>query len=172
MDTASKLQRIDQVPSSAIAIEQPLVLLLENGPAFSAILAAHISPEPDDGSVVLEDCTQVRIEQNGDCVRRSFDRVVILRESKRNHWIASPDELESIFSQPSADPYVFVQLPKSKARELRMAIHDRDFEKVFEELRDRFATLPRFYSPTPTELRAPENYATGRNRFSEIKRFL
>jgi hypothetical protein len=61
MDTVPKLQRIDQVPSSAIAIEQPLVLLLENGPAFSALLAAHVSSEPDDGSVVLEDCAQVMV---------------------------------------------------------------------------------------------------------------
>jgi hypothetical protein len=172
MKTVPILQSIDQLPLCAVAIEQPLVLLLENGPAFSALLATHVSAEPDDGAIILEECIQVRIEQNGTCHRKQFDQVVVVREDAREHWIASPDGFESIFSQPSADPYVFVQLSQSGASKLLQAINAGDFDSVFEELCERFASLPRFYAPTPSELRAPDNYATGQNRFTEAKRFL
>jgi hypothetical protein len=172
MKTAPILQSIDQLHFCAVAIEQPLVLLLENGPGFSALFAAHVSAEPDNGAIILEECMQVRIEQNGTCYRKQFDQVVVVREDAQEHWIASPDGFESIFSQPSADPYVFVQLSQSGASKLLQAINTGDFDTVFKELCERFASLPRFYSPTPYELRAPDNYATGRNRFTEAKRFL
>lgn len=157
MNPSPRLRRIDQVAASAAAVEQPLVLLVENGPAFSALLAARVSAEPDDGAVMLEDCAQLRIEANGDCVRRSFDRVVVLRDDRRNHWVASPDGFASLFSQPSADPYVVLELARSRAKVLRKAIRDRDFGTAFETLRSRLARLPGFFSPSPTQLRAPEN---------------
>lgn len=172
MKTIPILQSIDQLALCAVAVKQPLVLLLENGPAFSALLAAHVSAEPDDGAIILEDCIQVRIEPNGTCFRKQFDQVVVVHEKSQEHWIASPDGFESVFSQPSADPYVFVQLSQSGANKLLQAINAGDFDTVFEELCERFASLPRFYSPTPSELRAPDNYAIGQNRFTGEKRFL
>lgn len=172
MKTAPVLHSIDQLPLCAVAVEQPLVLLLENGPAFSVLFATHVSAEPDNGAIILEECIQVRIEPDGTCFRKQFDQVVVLREDAQEHWIASPDGFESIFSQPSSDPYVFVQLSQSGASQLLQALNSGDFDSVFDELCGRFASLPRFYSPTPSELIAPDNYASGRIRFTEVKRFL
>ena len=172
MQSSPRLQSVDEVPSRVTAIKQPLVLLLENGPAFSALFSDRVSAEPDDGSVILEDCTQIRIERNGDCICRRFRRVVVSFDGERNHWIASPDNLRSMFSQPSFDPYVFVQLRRSQSERLMDAIRERDFDSVFDDLRQCFAALPRFYSSSPTELRAPENYATGRSKFPEVRCFL
>jgi len=72
---ASRLQSIDQFPSVTTAVEQTLIVLLECGPAFSVLSASHVSSEPDNGAIVLEDCAQLRIEADGTCLTRNFPQV-------------------------------------------------------------------------------------------------
>ncbi len=172
MDPAPQFQSIDQVPLSLIAVEQPLVLLLENGPGFSTLIVTHVGSEPDDGSITLEDCTQIRIESNGHHQIRRFARVSVIFDKELEVWMASPDQFDSVFSQPSADPYAVVQMSRSKAIELGCSINEMNFDKIFEILRTSFASKPRFYSPSPTVLQAPENYATARDKLPQSQRFL
>ena len=172
MDPAPQLQSIDQVPPGLIAVEQPLVILLENGPGFSALVASHVASESDSGLITLEDCTQIRFEENGQRRIREFDSVVVSHDSESKFWIASPDQFESIFSQPSLDPYAVLQLSREQAVKLELAIKGNDFDGTFEILRSSFATKPRFYSPSLRELRAPENYASGRSQYPKNVRFL
>lgn len=172
MDTAPQLQSIDQVPPGLIAVEQPLVMLLENGPGFSALVASHVASIRDSGLITLEDCTQIRFEENGQRRIRGFESVVVRHDSESKFWIASPDQFESLFSQPSLDPYAVFQLSREQAVEIELAIKGNDFDGTFEILRSNFATKPRFYSPSQLELRAPENYATGRSQFPMNVKFL
>ncbi|MEM7393770.1 MAG: hypothetical protein AAF492_15620, partial [Verrucomicrobiota bacterium] len=110
MNTEFQPQRIDKLSNFAIAIQRPLLMLVENGPAFSVIMALHVSADPGDGEVLLEDCTQMRIEGDGSGVVRRFRNIVVVRDLDTNCWVASPDGFISLFSQPSLDPYVIVQL--------------------------------------------------------------
>jgi hypothetical protein len=172
MDSLPKLQRINQLPQSLVAVEQSLAILFENGPAFSVLIASHLACEPDHGSVKFEDCTQVRIEFDGNYLLRNFKTVVVQYDSESGFWMASPDQFDSLFSQPSADPYAVLQLSRSRSIALERSITREDFDEIFEILRCSFASQPQFYSPSPTELHAPENYATGRRGFKLSKRFL
>ena len=172
MDTDPKLHRIDRLPQSLIAVEQPLVILLENGPAFSALIAAHVDPEPDDGSIRVEECTQFRIESNGLHHIRKFATVDFRFDKEREVWIASPNQFDSLFSQPSSDPYAVLQLARPQAAELERSIIRRNYDDIFEILRMSFASQPKFYSPSSAELHAPDNYANGRGNFPPTQRFI
>ena len=172
MDTAAKLQSIDQLPGIAVAIEQPLVVLLESGPAFSVLVASHVSPEPDGGATILEDCVQIRIEHDGECLSRSFPEVVITEDPELPYWVASPDGFQTLFSQPSLDPYAILQISDDDARQLYAFLDGSDYGSLFELLRTRFGRLPRFYTPNEERFCAPENYASGRKDFPHVERFL
>ena len=172
MNAAPRYHQIDHVASSGVVVAQPLLLLLENGPAFSLVLADRASPEPDDGGVILEDCTQLRIEPTGLTSHRSFDRIMIMREPRHLFWVATPDELQSIFSQPSEDPYILLELSRSESKGFNAAIRENNFDWIFEAARLRFAQLPKFFSPSQTELQTPDNYASGNQKFSEYDHFL
>jgi len=172
MNTQPELQSVDQWPHVAIALQQPLAVLVESGPAFSVLVASRLSDEPDLGGLVLEDCLQIRIEDDGDCSASRFPRIAIKCESKSDYWVASPDNFDSLFSQTSRNPYAFVQLDKPETELFQNAVEARDFDTIFHLFRIRFGRLPRFYTPGEKEFRAPDNYATGRRAFPENTKFL
>lgn len=171
MNTATKLRSIDQLPCIAIAVEQPLMVLLESGPAFSVLVASHVSPEPGGSAIILEDCLQIRIEEDGERLSRSFAEVAFKEDPELPFWIASPDGFESLFSQPSWDPYAILQLSEEDSQRFNIDLDRSDYGSLFDLLRTRFGELPRFYTPNETRFCAPENYACGRNEFPHIKTF-
>jgi hypothetical protein len=162
MDTSPELKRIDQVPACGIAVEQTLVVLLEAaGRVFSVLVSSRVSAEPDGGAIRLEDCTRLRREAGGKVRSRGFRQVEIVWDPAVKHWIASPDGFQSVFSQPSAEPYAVVQLPELTSRALRGAIQKGDAAGALMMMRVRFKELPGFYSPRPGRLHAPWDYAAG-----------
>ena len=130
MKTNPHLKRIDTLPRCSVAIEQPLVMLLEAGPCFSAIIARHVSAEPDDGAIRLEECTHFRIDPQGTCRTRHDDRIEVLWDPAIRHWIASPDQFVSVFSQPSLDPYAVIHLSKLTVSAIESALQQHDHEAV------------------------------------------
>lgn len=159
--SAPRLKRIDQLAPSSVAIEQTLVVLLEAFPAFSVIIAPHASAEPDDASLQLEDCFYLRRDEQGRLHGGTFPKVEIAWDPAIRHWIATPDGYRSIFLQPSAVPYAYIELSELTARAVAGAIAQSDFDAVFMMIRVRFGEFEGFNTDRRGNLKAPITYAAG-----------
>lgn len=172
MKTNPQPRTIDHLPSCAVATEQTLVALMETKPGFAALIAAHVSCEPDDGSIQLEECSYLRITPEGGRSLRHYPMVTVMRDACSGHWIASPDGLVSVFAQPSRDPYAIIHLSERTSKALDSALDQGDYDAAFMMIRVRFAELPRFYAPAPRRILSVATYASGgqalKGRFSII----
>ncbi|MEM9235169.1 MAG: hypothetical protein AAGB14_00220 [Verrucomicrobiota bacterium] len=161
MDSNPQLKRIDQLADCAVATERPLVVLTRTGKTTSAIISARMSEETDDACIRLEDCHHFRFTD--DHARCDFHPLVeVMEGSESGYWLASPDDFESVFGNPSRDPYAVIELGDRTARAVYNALEQRDFKMVFTMIRVRFAELPRFLQTDARKLKAASYYATGR----------
>lgn len=170
-NTRTLLHSIPPLAEIAIAVEQPVAVLLANGPGFSVLFATRISARPDDGAVFVQDCTQYRIRKDGSRTIRYYTEVMFGFDKEKTLFFASPDGGASLFSQPSRDPYAVLELSRKEAENISGYIKIRSDDALFDLLRIRFGNLPGFYTPNSNELHAPDDYATAKSEYSNDQRF-
>jgi hypothetical protein len=112
------------------------------------------------------------MDVTGTVSRETFVGCFFKFDEKRRCWYANPKGLDAIFSNPSEDSNAMIQLSRADFLEFRDFVRDGDYDAQFEFLRARFGRLPHFYTPSNTELRAPDHYAGGMGLFDKETHFI
>jgi len=159
MQTQAKAFRVSQLAEVAIGLIEPSVILLENGPAFSVLIADSIDWQAPFRRLALNDTSQLRIEETGHSVIRRFPTVYISHEDDSGLWRAHDASTRTIFRCPSRSPYAVLPLTRSEHHRLKQAESVADIDQMFGQFRSRFGELPGFYAPASDTLISPDDYA-------------
>jgi hypothetical protein len=168
MITRAKPFRISRLIEIAIGLVEPSVVLLENGPAFSVLTAESINHDRFRGQLILNDVSQLRIEETGHSIIRRFPSVCLGFDADSELWLARDAATGTVFRCPSKSPYVVLTLTLSEHEKLRQAESVSDVDCLFRHFRQRFGNFPGFYSPDNETLISPDDYASAFD-FGEIK---
>lgn len=161
MNSLPAYWRLDRLPLAAVAVEEPVCLLTENGPDFAVLFARRITHDPARVATILEEVQHFKIfaKARPPFFVKNYAEVAVRWHAHTRCWEASPDDFHTLFALPSRDPYVAIPMAGNLLalveRWLALGWHWR----IFECLRRRFGRLPGFYSPSETRLIAPDHYA-------------
>ena len=173
MKTRPRYQMVDTLAELGVAIGDPCAMLVENDHAFSVLFARHISfadtsrtPLRAERRVGLEGVFQLRIESDQRKIFRRFESVDVYKMD--DFWVAEVSGSGNVFAFPSVDPYRVIFLSHELYGSLRSDAFLGRSDRIFMFVRDRFGMLPGFFSPSPTELITPNNYACANVSFEEL----
>lgn len=148
------------------------MLLLENGPAFSVLVSQNMGWSVAFEALELSDAFQLRIEEAGQAHIRHFETVRVYQDKRSLLWTAYAPNADAIFSCPSKVPYVLIDIPRAEHERLRQLSDIVDDDGLFGHCRDAFGRLPGFFSPEPTTLVSPADYACAWNGVRDLSRLL